>query len=325
MKIFCTKSFMAFDPLFMSTESSNMPLSPAELSYLRTSLESIPPVRPDARSVSQFRPLQAASNFLPTANGSARVRTADGGECIVGIKAKVVRLNSLPDKEYPVDQLVSVEVDIVSLKDGHASPAMIASTLQQMLINSQILGGERLKLTSRFAFKLYIDALVISHTSSPINLLSLAVYLALMSTRLPKLISSTDDSTAEEIPIFDDDWDHSIPLTSDRANGGKDTLHKPPLLFIFAVIGNNLLIDPSKDEETVAEGGLLIGWENGKVTAPIRLIDLGPGRARGIQPEITARAYQLALDAGADVAASLDLIIKLDKEDEAIMGPPSMF
>ena len=201
---------------------------------------------------------------------------------------------------------------------------MIASTLQQMLINSQILSGSRLKLTSRFAFKLFIDALVISHTSNPMNLLSLAVYLALKSTRLPKLISSTDDSSAEEIPVFDDDWDHSTFLTSDGING-EDTLHKPPLLFIFAVIGDNLLIDPSRDEETVAEGGVLIGWENGKVTAPIRFIELGPGRNKGIRPEITSRAYQLALDAGTDVSASLDLIVKLDKEDEAVSGPPSMF
>lgn len=302
-----------------------MPLSPAELAYLKTSLEGKDPVRPDARSLNQFRPLQASSNFLPTANGSARVRTADGGECIVGVKSKVVLLNASPDKPYPVDQLVSVEVEIAGLKDGHAFPSMIASTIQQMLINSQILGGERLKLTSRFAFKLYIDALVLSHTSSPVNLLSLAVYLALMSTRLPKLISSTDDSAAEEIPVFDDDWDHSVPLTADRANGGKETLHKPPLLFIFAVVGNNLLIDPSKDEEMVAECGLLMGWENGKVTAPIRLIDLGIKRSKGIKPEIMSRAYQSTLDAGVDVAASLDLIIKLDREDEAVMGPPSMF
>lgn len=304
-----------------------MHLSPAELSYLRSSLETNPPVRPDARAVSQFRPLQATTNFLPTANGSARVRTADGGECIVGVKAKVIQLNasSLSQKEYPVEKLVSVDVDIAGLRDDHGSPTMIASTLQQMLINSQILGGTRLKLTSRFAFKLFIDALVISHTSNPLNLLSLTVYLALMSTRLPKLISSTDDSTAEEIPVFDDDWDHSIPLTSDRVNGGDDTLYKPPLLFIFAVVGNNLLIDPSKDEETVAEGGLLIGWENGKVTAPVRFIELGPSRTKGILPEITSRAYHLALDAGADVAASLDLIVNLDKTDEAVSGPPSMF
>lgn len=308
-------------------------LSPAELSYLRSSLESNPPVRPDARVVSQFRPLQATTNFLPTANGSARVRTADGGECIVGIKAKVVRLNasSLSQKDYPVDRLVAVDVDISGLRDDHSSPTMIAATIQQMLIRSQILGGSRLRLTSRFAFKLFIDALVISSTSNPLNLLSLAVYLALMSTRLPKLISSTDDSAAEEIPIFDDDWDHSLPLTSAITDSScSKTTHdtavfKPPLLFIFAVVGDNLLIDPSRDEETVAEGGLLIGWENGKVTAPIRFVELGPGRTKGIQPEITARAYKLALDAGADVAASLDLIVTLDKEDESVTGPPSMF
>lgn len=303
-------------------------LSPAELSYIRTSLESNPPVRPDARGVTQFRPLQASTNFLPTANGSARVRTADGSECIVGVKAKVTQLdsNSIKDNNsYPIEKLVAVDVDIAGLRDDHVGATLISSTLQQMLVNSQILNNSnRLKLTSKFAFKLHVDALVMSHSASnPLNLLSLTIYLALMSTKLPKLISSTDDSAAEEIPVFDDDWDNAIPLTNSRTND--NLYYKPPLLFIFAVVGENLLIDPSKDEEIVSEGGILMGWENGKITAPLRFMELSSGRSKGIKPHMLNKAYKLAVEAGNDVSESLDLIAKLDKEDELEYGPPSMF
>ncbi|KAL8788123.1 MAG: hypothetical protein Q9213_001881 [Squamulea squamosa] len=66
-------------------------LSPSELSYLHTSLSLDPPIRPDARSSTTFRPLVAETDLLPTTNGSARLCFADGSEAIVGVKAEVER------------------------------------------------------------------------------------------------------------------------------------------------------------------------------------------------------------------------------------------
>ena len=68
---------------------TNIPLSPAELSYLHTSLSQNPPIRPDGRSPTDFRPLVAETDILPSANGSARICFADGTEAVVGVKAEV--------------------------------------------------------------------------------------------------------------------------------------------------------------------------------------------------------------------------------------------
>ncbi|KAI6924838.1 hypothetical protein KC318_g13412 [Hortaea werneckii] len=73
---------------------TNIPLSPAELSYVHTSLTQSPPIRPDGRSPTQFRPLIAESDILPSANGSARICFADGTEAIVGVKAEVEKTRS---------------------------------------------------------------------------------------------------------------------------------------------------------------------------------------------------------------------------------------
>ncbi|KAL2377730.1 hypothetical protein RJZ90_006513 [Blastomyces dermatitidis] len=76
-----------------SSSTAQIPsLSPAELSYLHTSL-SYPrnPVRTDGRSATQFRPLTAETDILPGANGSARIGFADGTQAIVGVKAEVER------------------------------------------------------------------------------------------------------------------------------------------------------------------------------------------------------------------------------------------
>src|SRR2546421_2481605 len=84
------------------------PLSPPELSYLYTSLSLNPPIRPDLRAPTSFRPLLAEGSILPTCNGSARVCMADAGECIVGIKAEVERDSANKNRSNWID--VSVEV-----------------------------------------------------------------------------------------------------------------------------------------------------------------------------------------------------------------------
>ncbi|KAF7512072.1 hypothetical protein GJ744_002785 [Endocarpon pusillum] len=75
----------------MPATSTATTLSPAELSYLHTSLTQTPPLRPDLRSSTEFRPLRAETDLLPTCNGSAHVSLTDGSEALVGIKAEVHR------------------------------------------------------------------------------------------------------------------------------------------------------------------------------------------------------------------------------------------
>lgn len=66
-------------------------ISPSELSYLHTSLSLQPPIRPDSRLPTSFRPLVAETDLLPATNGSARLCFADGSEAVVGVKAEVER------------------------------------------------------------------------------------------------------------------------------------------------------------------------------------------------------------------------------------------
>lgn len=277
-----------------------MRLSPAELSYLKVSLQGTPPIRPDGRATAQFRPVEASTGFLPTTNGSARVRTADGGECIVGIKAKVVQTSKEPE-------LVACDVDIQGLKDQHPLPRLLASTLGSILNGSSQIQNQ-LRLTARYSYKLYVDALVISYTSHPLTLLSLASYLALSSTRLPLLVSGANDEEQEEVPVFDDDWAHSTPLCRDW---------NPPLVFLAAVIGENVFLDPTDIEEAVAEAGVMVAMSGGKVSGPLRSVSLGPGdAAAGYKPAILRQVLELVAKAGPEVAAALDAV--LDSSDGSV-------
>ncbi|RCK59608.1 Exosome complex component RRP42 [Candida viswanathii] len=118
-----------------------------------------------------------------------------------------------------------IDVDII----GHRDDSNYVSNLKFQLMNllHQNFPHETLKLTTRYAFKLYIDCI----------LLSLTTYLALKTTRLPLLISDVNDEEVAEQPTG---W-------------------------------NNLILDPSIEEEQVLENGLIVGLNK---TLVVKLIAL---------------------------------------------------
>ena len=153
-------------------------LSPAELSYLHASLLLDPPIRPDGRSSVQFRPLVAESDILPSTNGSARVCFADGTEAIVGVKAEVQKTDTPPrglgetieisgddgeegergaaEKGTGENEWVEMSVEIPSQRDDDAMPLFLAAILSEALLASGEL-KDRLWINRRYHWKLYID------------------------------------------------------------------------------------------------------------------------------------------------------------------------
>lgn len=140
-------------------------LSPAELSYLHTSLTLTPPIRPDARTATQFRPLVAETNILPGTNGSARICFADGTEAIVGVKAEVERsrpsFNADEDtarrkEKKGLSEWVELAVEIPGFRDDDAMPVFLAAMLSEALLADGRVAG-RLWINNRFHWKLYLD------------------------------------------------------------------------------------------------------------------------------------------------------------------------
>jgi exosome complex component RRP42 len=155
-------------------------LSPAELSYLHTSLSLTPTIRPDGRTPSQFRPLIAETNILPGTNGSARICFADGTEAIVGIKAEVEksrpsyqdqdnggddddeededtrRSEKEAEQKKGLNEWVEMSVEIPGFRDDDPMPVFLAAMISEALLAD----GEftrRLLINRRFHWKLYLD------------------------------------------------------------------------------------------------------------------------------------------------------------------------
>ncbi|CAH2353885.1 exosome complex component Rrp42p [[Candida] railenensis] len=285
-----------------------MILSPAERSYLYDSLIQKPPIRPDSRSGHQFRPLEAKTAFLPSSNGSARIRLMDGSECIVSVKAKVV----LKSQE---SSLIECDIDVSGNRDDSNFVSILKFNLTNLLC--QNFPMDVLQLTSKYSYKLFIDCLVISHTSYPLTLLSLATYLALKTTRLPLLVSDVDDSEVEEQPTFSDDWDKSKYLKEMVSSNSK---FQPPIFITLGVVGDNLLFDPSTEEEQVLENGLILSWYNNKVITPISNINLASNsnnsNFKGMDPILISKSLALLKKYCGEIVDALDGIIEHDDATE---------
>lgn len=152
--------------------------SPAELAYLHSSLSLQPPIRPDGRSPTQFRPLSAETGILPGTNGSARVCFSDGTEAIVGVKAeieKTVDSNVLADdqldtqrpirsgaeeeseaKKKARSQWLEMTIEIPGQRDDDASTVFLAEMLREALLADGEF-AQKLWINRRFHWRLYLD------------------------------------------------------------------------------------------------------------------------------------------------------------------------
>ncbi|KAF2189477.1 hypothetical protein K469DRAFT_625137 [Zopfia rhizophila CBS 207.26] len=258
-------------------------LSPAELSYLRSTLSQKPPIRLDhTKGRKDFRSMRAEYDVLPGANGSARIALEDGTEALVGVKAEVEKLQWRPSlgeqealtvaagermivdggqtedeggKGKGQNSWLEMSIEIPGFRDDDSLPVFLASMLTETLLASGEL-KDRLYINRRFHWKLYVDVLLLSPPLSyPLALLSMTTHLALLTSRLPALKSEKDED-----PLFDDDWDAAIPLYP--KNRGKSSaniqVEKPPVIVLAMAVGENVIFDPCKEELAVADAVLAI-------------------------------------------------------------------
>lgn len=154
--------------------SQQIIFSPAELAYLHRSLSLKPPIRPDGRTPTQFRPLTAETGILPGTNGSARVHFADGTEAIVGVKAeieKTVEGSSLlvaeeqerlrhegneGEQKSSRGEWIELAVEIPGQRDDDASTVFLAEMLREPLLADKEF-AKKLFINRRFHWRLYLD------------------------------------------------------------------------------------------------------------------------------------------------------------------------
>ena len=206
---------------------SSIPLSPAELAYLHTSLAQSPPIRPDGRAPTQFRPMVAETDILPSANGSARICFADGTEAIVGVKTEVEKsrrtgvqsevrggtqeeLGTAMEGDVDMDDVqedgerarkgkgeegwVEISIEIPGMRDDDALPTFLAAMLTEALMADEQL-KDRLWINSRFHWRVYVDVCARStHLEAVYKLMRNIDSASFPATLLPATFTLIDDT-----------------------------------------------------------------------------------------------------------------------------------
>lgn len=80
----------------------------------------------------------------------------------------------------------------------------------------------------------------------------------------------------------------------------------PPLVFILAIVGNNILVDPAANESEVANNGLIVTWSNGKITSPIRSVALNDSNVKGFKPHLLKQGLAMVEKYASDIVRSLE-------------------
>ncbi|KAL4893202.1 ribosomal protein S5 domain 2-type protein [Aspergillus ambiguus] len=325
-----------------ASSASQTPLiSPAELSYLYTSL-ALPnnPIRPDGRSPTQFRPLTAETDILPGTNGSARVGFADGTQAIVGVKAEVEKTTDVPtnpDDSAPKTvsghgSWVQMAIEIPGYRDDDALPVFLSEMMREPLVESVsngdgadgMAGGlkGRLVINRRWHWRLYIDVLLLSQPLSyPLPLLSLTTHLALLATKLPKL-----KSQGEEDPFFDDDWnaaEYLYPRTRTHTPAvAASAAVRPPVTLLVIAVGDNVIFDPSREEIAVADAILAISVSRDATDTdgPLRVLSVRTidPPSRLTQPAVPNAENVATL--GSTAAAEEAVVINPSTDEEDVPG-----
>ena len=160
-------------------------LSPAEISFLRSTLSQTPPLRLDiTKGPPDFRSMRAECDVHPSANGRARIALEDGTEALVGVKAEVETTPQRPalagqdhavvhcgDEDSDAEAQgrngwIEMSVQVPGFRDDDALPVFLASMLSESLLASGEL-KHRLYINRRFHWKLYIDVRSPLHTPPP--------------------------------------------------------------------------------------------------------------------------------------------------------------
>lgn len=149
----------------------------------------------------------------------------------------------------------------------------------------------------------------------------MTTYLALLSTRLPKL-----KSQGEEDPFFEDDWNlaeylYPRPSSSKKQNISQPA--RPPVTLLVISAGNNVIFDPSREEIAVADAVLAVsvGCEDDKgnsdAEASLKVLSI-----RTIDPpsRLTQPGVPDSENAATLGATAAESIVNASSTDEEVRG-----
>lgn len=195
--------------------------------------------RADGRGFDDFRDIIIEPNIIGKAEGSARVRIGNT-QVVAGIKMDVGE----PYPDTPDSGVMSTAAELIPLAspDFEAGPPRedaieLARVVDRGIRESQVIELEKLCIEpNEKVWIIFIDLHIIDHDGNLFDAASLAALAALMTTKVP----------AERFELGED---YPLPLRD------------PPVSCTSVKYSGAFIMDPSLDEEEVAEARLTVATD----------------------------------------------------------------
>ncbi len=221
--------------------------------------------RADGRGFNEFRKIEIEPNLISKAEGSAKVKIGNT-QVIVGIKMSL----GTPYPDTPNDGVMATAAELIPMAspDFEAGPPRenaieLARVVDRGIRESEIIDTEKLCLIpGEQIWMVFIDIHIIDYDGNLFDAASLAALVALHTTKVPiEKIKSVLESMIEKHPemegyLKEHPKDYPLPIKT------------PPISCTSVKFNGAIMVDPSLDEEEIAEARLTVATdEKGDIRA----------------------------------------------------------
>ncbi len=232
-------------------------------------------VRFDGRKFDEYRPIEVQSGVIKTAEGSAMGKI---GETLVLVAIKFDVVKPFADRPKEGVMVTNSELLPTASPGFEPGPPNENSIEVARVVDRALRSAECVDLNSFFiedekVLGLYVDIYVLNHAGNYTDTAALAATAALLNTKMPKI---------ENSKIIRGEYTGMLNPT------------KLPVTTTMVKIGDNWMVDPSRDEERVLETSLTIGTTEEHVCA------MQKGRGSLSKDELVA-AMDIAFKRGNDI------------------------
>lgn len=209
--------------------------------------------RVDGRALDEYREISLETGVISKAEGSARVKIGNS-QIIVGTKSQIGE----PFPDTPEVGVIMTNSELLPMAAPEFEPGPpdeksveLARVTDRCIRESQMIDLEKLCIIEgKKVWMVFIDLHILDYDGNLMDAAVLGAVAALLNTKIPKATVEGDEI------VIDHENKEPLPIR-DKA-----------LMCTFAKIGEQLVLDPSLDEEEILSARLSIGiTESGKICA----------------------------------------------------------
>ncbi len=206
-------------------------------------------LRLDNRGFFDYRKIKLKKGVIKNAEGSAYVEIGNT-KVLCGVKIEI----SEPFPEFPEEGIIITNLDLTPLCSEDVPPELIpieaelGRIIDRGIRESKLIDTKQLVIEKgKHVWSILIDIAVLNDDGNVIDAGGLAAYIALKDAFFPELYKDEND---KYVLNYKKKTNKFLPV------------NKIVLPFTFAKIGNHLVIDPSKEEELLADVIFVVGRDN---------------------------------------------------------------